>query len=379
VKTTPVGPLVGLKVLEFAGIGPVQLTGMLLADMGADVIRIDRPLGDHIGGLPYEILDRGRRSIVLDLRRADCVKTVLRLIERSHALIEGYRPGVMERLGIGPEVAMVRNPKLVYGRATGWGQSGPLAFTAGHDINFIAVAGALHAIGTREDGPIVPLNLIGDFGGGGMLLAVGVLSALYETRRSSRGQVVDAAMTDGTATLLSMIYTLRAAGKWSNDRQANLFDGGAPFYGTYQCADHHWIAIAPLEPKFYAAFLDVVGLDDPGFRAQMDRAMWPRLRDALTATFLGRTRQQWCELLEGTDVCFSPVLDLDEAPNHVHNVERQTYVKVDEVTQPAPAPRFSRTPGSIQHPPAARGADAAQILEELGLTKNEIASLVIMR
>jgi alpha-methylacyl-CoA racemase len=328
---------------------------MLLADMGAQVIRIDRLQGSDLLGLDYQILDRGRRSVALDLRRPEAVKAVLYLIEQSDVLIEGYRPGVMERLGIGPEVALARNPRLVYGRATGWGQSGPLARTAGHDINYIAVSGALHAIGTPESGPVIPLNLVGDLGGGGMLLAIGVLGALHERQRSGRGQVVDAAMTDGTAMLLGMIYSLRAAGKWSNQRQANLLDGGAPFYATYCCADDRWIAVGALEPKFYSTLLRALGLDEPAFREQMNRAMWPRLKRAFTGTFRARTRQQWCELLEGIDVCVAPVLDLDEAPNNAHNAQRGTYVKLDEVTQPAPAPRFSRTPAGIQRSPPAGG------------------------
>ncbi|MDB6087619.1 MAG: carnitine dehydratase [Gammaproteobacteria bacterium] len=375
-KARPTGPLVGLRVLEFAGVGPVQFTGMMLADMGAEITRIDRLEGGDTLGLPYDILDRGRRSVALDLRRPGCVDAVLRLVERSDALIEGYRPGVMERLGLGPDLALARNPKLVYGRVTGWGQSGPLARTAGHDINYIAVSGALHAIGTDKSGPIIPLNLVGDFGGGGMLLTVGLLAALHESQRSGRGQVVDAAMTDGTALLLGMIHSLRAAGQWSAARQANLLDGGAPFYGTYCCADDRWIAVGPLEPKFYAAFLRALGLDEPVFREQHNRAMWPRLKEALTVTFRGRTRQQWCELLTPADACVAPVLDLDEAPGHAHNAERGTYSRVDGVTQPAPAPRFSRTPGNIQGSPPVRGADTRKVLGELGLTESALALLL---
>jgi alpha-methylacyl-CoA racemase len=374
-KAQPLGPLVGLKVLEFAGVGPVQFSGMMLADMGAEITRIDRIEGGDTLNLQYDILDRGRRSVALDLRRPCCVDVVLRMAEQSDALIEGYRPGVMERLGLGPDVILARNPRLVYGRVTGWGQSGPLAGTAGHDINYIAVSGALHAIGTDASGPIIPLNLVGDFGAGGMLLTVGMLAALYESRRSGRGQVVDAAMTDGTALLLGMIHSLRAAGNWSNERQANLLDGGAPFYGTYRCADDRWIAVGPLEPKFYAPFLRALGLDEPVFREQHNRSMWPRLKEALAVTFRGQTRQQWCELLTGADVCVAPVLDLDEAPSHAHNVQRGTYLSVDGVTQPAPAPRFSRTPGSIQRSPPARGADTREVLGALGLTASALAEV----
>jgi alpha-methylacyl-CoA racemase len=340
------GTLDGLRVVEMEAIGPAPFCGMLLADMGADVVRIERAVRSDPLEL-REIFDRGRSTIEIDLKTPSGRDAALRLIDRADVLIEGFRPGVMERLGLAPDVCCARNPKLVYGRITGWGQTGPLAQAAGHDINYIALSGALHAIGTR-DAPIVPLNLVGDFGGGGMLLAFGVLCAVLEARRSGRGQVVDAAMTEGAALLMAMTYALTARGRWKDERAANLLDGGAPFYATYRCADGEWIALGALEPQFLAVLLEKVGIADPRFRPPVDRALWPALREALCDAFARKPRDEWQILLEGTDACFAPVLALDEAPRHPHNAARTAFVERCGVTEPAPAPRFSRTPGEAR-------------------------------
>ncbi len=359
------GPLTGLRVVEFAGIGPGPFCGMLLSDLGADVVRVDRE-----GGRPsskYDITARGRRSIALDLKSPEAIETCLKLIDKADALIEGFRPGVMERLGLGPEIALKRNPRLAYGRMTGWGQTGPLASAAGHDINYIALTGALHAIGTA-DRPTPPLNLVGDFGGGALYLALGLLAAVIHARASGEGQVVDCAMTDGAASLMAMFYGMQASGLWRDEREANLLDGGAHFYGTYRCADGAWVAIGSIEPRFYALLLEKAGLaTDPAFKAQMDRDGWPALRASLAAVIERRTRAEWCALMEGTDVCFAPVLSLAEAPKHAHNVARETFVEVEGVVQPAPAPRFSMTPGTVSGPPPAIGADGAAILADWGI------------
>ncbi len=336
------GPLKGIRIVEIASIGPGPFCAMMLADMGAEIIRVDRKGAKGVGS-EYDVLNRGRRSIELDLKRPDGVETLLRLVARADALIEGFRPGVMERLGLGPEVCFGRNQRLIYGRVTGWGQTGPLREAAGHDINYIALSGALHAIGHAGEKPVPPLNLVGDFGGGGMLLAFGVVCGILESRGSGKGQVVDAAMTDGAALQMAMIYGLKAAGKWSSQRGANLLDGGAHFYDTYECADKKFVAIGAIEPQFYALLLEKAGLSDPAFQMQMDATQWPYLKSRFAALFKTKTRDQWCELMEGTDVCFAPVLDLDEAPMHAHNKARGTFVEVDGVIQPAPAPRFSRT------------------------------------
>ncbi len=367
------GPLAGVRVVEFAGIGPVQFAGMMLADMGADVIRIDRTDAEPLLGLRYDILDRGRRSISLNLKEARGLEVAQRLLARADIMIEGFRPGVMERLGLDPESVLQRNPRLVYGRITGWGQTGPLAGRAGHDINYIAVTGALHAIGGRHGPPSIPLNLVGDFGGGGMLLLVGVLSALHQAKVSGRGQVVDAAMTDGVATLLAMIYSLKADGRWRCARESNLLDGGAPFYSTYVCADGGSVAVGPLEHRFFQKLLTALDIDPERYRDPRDESTWPSLRAEIAAAFKRRTRSEWCALLEGCDVCVAPVLDLEEAPRHPHSVARQTYVEVDGIAQPAPAPRFSGTPSRVGKSPPARGADTRTILKELGYTHSEIA------
>jgi alpha-methylacyl-CoA racemase len=359
-----------------AGIGPAPFAAMLFADMGAEVIRIDRkaPPGDGAFDTlkSYGFLNRGRRSLALDLKNPAGVAALLKLVGSADALIEGFRPGVMERLGLGPEVCLAARPALVYGRITGWGQSGPLAHTAGHDINYIALTGALHAIGT-PDQPLPPLNVVGDFGGGAMFLAFGVLAALLEARRSGQGQVVDAAMTDGAALLMAMQYSFKAMGHWNNTRAANLLDGGAPFYGTYRCSDGKWLAVGPIEPQFHDLLIEKMGLDQADFAARWDPASWPRLRSLLERAFSGRTRDAWCALLEHTDACVAPVLDLDEAPRHPHNVARRTFVTDAGVTQPAPAPRFSRTPPAIGRPaPRAAGEHSLEVLGDWGFTPAEI-------
>ena len=369
---TAQGPLKGVKVVELAGIGPGPFCGMLLSDLGADVVRIDRKGPGRAS--PADITARGRRSIALDLKRPEAVETCLRLMDSAEIIFEGFRPGVMERLGLGPDVALKRNPKLVYGRMTGWGQTGPLAQAAGHDINYIAISGALHAIGTGEK-PVPPLNLVGDFGGGALYLAFGLLAALTHARAPGQGPVVDTAMTDGAASLMSMFYGMKAMGVWNGERRANLLDGGAHFYDTYQCSDGKWIALGSIEPQFYALLLEKAGLTDPAFGAQMDRSAWPDLKAKLAAVIARKTRAEWTAIMEGTDICFGPVMDLDEAPLHPHNVARETFVTVAGVVQPAPAPRFSATPGQIQGPPPAIGADTDTALTDWGLSAGELAQL----
>jgi alpha-methylacyl-CoA racemase len=361
------GPLSGLKIVEFAGIGPGPFCGMLLSDLGADVVRIDR-IGGR-GGAKTDITARGRRSVALDLKDPAAVETALQLMDRADAAFEGFRPGVMERLGLGPDVALKRNPKLVYGRMTGWGQFGPYAEAAGHDINYIALTGALHAIGTA-DKPVPPLNLVGDFGGGALYLAFGLLAGVIHARAAGQGQVIDCAMTDGAASLMSMFYGMAASGMWSEDRRANMLDGGAPFYDTYECADGGWISLGSIEPQFYALLLEKAGLTDPALKAQMNRSEWPDLKAKVAAAIRTKTRDEWCAIMDATDVCFAPVLTLKEAPQHPHNAARKTFVEVDGVTQPAPAPRFSASPGAIQGPPPAIGAHTAEVLAEWGVAEH---------
>ena len=356
------GPLKGVKILEFAGIGPAPFCGMMLADMGAKVLRIERKEGRSF--LDFGTLSRGRRHVALDLKDPTSVATVLTLVEKADALIEGFRPGVMERLGLGPEICLVRNPRLVYGRMTGWGQYGPLASAAGHDINYIALSGVLHAIGPAGGPPIPPLNLVGDFGGGGMMLAYGLVCALLEARASGRGQVVDAAMSDGAALLMAAIYDLNSRDRWRDERGANFVDGGAHFYGAYECSDGKWVAIGSIEPQFYALLLEKCGISDPAFQAQWDQEQWPDLKTRLEEIFKTKTRAEWCELLEGTDVCFAPVLDLHEAPEHPHNQARQTFVEIDGIVQPAPAPRFSRTVPNLTPTPAEPEEDLDAVLKD---------------
>jgi len=374
------GPLKGIRVIEMVGIGPGPFCAMMLADMGAEVIRIDQKRRSAQAILPtqntrFDVLARGRRSLAIDLKKPGGAQAVLKLVAAADALIEGYRPGVMERLGLGPDVCLERKPALVYGRMTGWGQTGPLAQAAGHDLNYIALTGALHAMGRPGEPPSPPLNLVGDFGGGAMMLAFGMVCALLEVRSSGKGQVVDAAMTDGAALLTAMVYGFKAAGAWSNRRGANLLDGGAHFYDSYACADGKFVAVGSLEPQFYALLLELCGIEDPDFLAQMDVRRWPELKAKLAAVFKTKTRDQWCGLMEGTDACFAPVLDLDEAPMHPHNRARQTFIDLDGVVQPAPAPRFSRTPPEVGRPPAAAGEHSEEILAEWGWSGEEIAAM----
>ena len=372
------GPLAGLKIVELVGIGPGPFSAMLLADQGADVLRVHRvesvERGRDPGGIP--VIDRNRRSVGVDLKRPDGVETVLRLVDTADALLEGYRPGVTERLGIGPDVCLARNPALVYGRMTGWGQDGPLAQAAGHDIDYIALAGALAHFGRAGAKPTPPLNVIGDFGGGGMLLAYGVVCAILEARASGRGQVVDAAMVDGTATLMSMMWGLRQLGAFDEHaRGGNVLDTGAPFYDTYECADGSYIALGALEPQFYAELLDRTGLAAEDLPAQMDRDGWPRLRERFTELFRTKTRDEWCALLEDSDACFAPVLTMSEAAKHPHVQARDTIVDYDGVLQPAPAPRFSRTPGELRRPPARPGEHTDEALADWGFGRDELARL----
>lgn len=372
------GPLQGIRIVEFAALGPAPMGTMLLADLGAEVLRIERKAG--AGSRPsaelfepgIDILNRNRRVVALDLKRPEAIETVLRLLEGADALIEGFRPGVMERLGLGPEACLARNPRLVYGRMTGWGQSGAFAHAAGHDINYLSLSGALHAIGEPGRKPVVPLNLVAD-GGGAMLLALGVLAGLLEARGSGRGQVVDAAMTDGAALLMSMMYTLKAMGQWQQQRGSNLLDGGAHFYDTYQCRDGKWISVGAIEPQFYALLLAKTGIGDPDFDAQWDRERWPRLKDKLARVIAGRTRDEWCALFDGTDACVAPVLDMDEAPLHPHNRSRATFTEVGGVVQPAAAPRFSRTPPAAPRPP--QTASDPDVLLDWGLGASEVDTL----
>ncbi len=375
------GPLAGVRVVEMVGLGPCPFAAMMLADMGAEVIRIDRKAAPGAAnpfpmlGTKYDVMARGRRSLALDLKSPEGIQLLLELADKADVIIEGFRPGVMERLGAGPEVCLARNPKLVYGRVTGWGQHGPLAQAAGHDLNYVALTGMLQAMGREGEPPAPPLNLVGDFGGGAMMLAFGVVCALLEARKSGQGQVVDAAMTDGAALLGAMMYGMRAYGSWDLAREANLLDGGAPFYDTYACADGRFVSIGSIEPQFYALLLRLAGVTDPAFNDQMARAEWPSLKQKFAAVFKTRTRDEWCALMEGTDVCFAPVLDMDEAPRHPHNRARATFVDVDGVTQPAPAPRFSRTAPELGVPPALPGQHGGDILADWGWTADAVAAL----
>jgi alpha-methylacyl-CoA racemase len=372
------GPLEGLSVIEIAGIGPGPMACMLLADLGADVVRIDRTEASGLG-VPmaprFDVNARGRRSVALDLKQAAGVDAALRLIDRADVLVEGFRPGVAERLGLGPDLCLARNPGLVYGRMTGFGQTGPMAPMAGHDLNYIALTGVLDAIGPADGAPVPPLNLVGDYGGGAMFLAFGVLAALFERQRSGRGQVVDAAMVDGAASLASIFHGLRAGGLWGGGRGENLLDGGAPFYATYRCADGGFVAVGALEPKFFAAFAQGIGLDEAFVRGQYDRRRWPAMREAIAALLVAQTRDHWAVRFDGSDACVAPVLTLAEAPAHAHAQARQAYVEIDGVVQPGPAPRFSRSTPDRPRPAPALGADGAAVLQQAGFTEAEVAAL----
>jgi alpha-methylacyl-CoA racemase len=371
------GPLQGIRVLELGGIGPVPFAGMLLADMGAEVVRVQRVDSVARGVDPFAspVMDRGRRSVGLDLKSSAGVDCAVRLAAAADVVLEGFRPGVVERMGVGPDECLARNPRLVYGRMTGWGQDGPLAQAPGHDIDYIAVAGVLAHIGRRDAPPTPPLNLIGDFGGGGMLLGFGVMCALFEAQRSGQGQVVDAAMVDGAALLMAMIWGHKALGRWTDERGANIYDSGAPDYDVYETSDGEYVAFGAREPKFFAALLARLGLADAGLPEQSDRDGWGELHDAIAAVIVTRTRDEWTAELEGAEVCFAPVLRMDEAVHHPHIVARGTLVEHEGLVQPAPAPRLSHTPGALGSPMPRPGADTDAVLGEWGFTPAEVAQL----
>lgn len=376
-----VGPLAGYRIVEIAGIGPGPFAAMMLADMGAEVIRVERTQavrGPAPGEPHYDVLLRGRRNIAIDLKQPDGLETLLALIEQADALIEGFRPGVMERLGVGPDICLQRNPKLVFGRMTGWGQQGPYSTVAGHDINYIALAGALAHFARAGEVPVPPLNMVGDFGGGGMFLAYGVVCALLEAQKSGKGQVIDAAMVDGVAVLMSMFWAFRQVGHFNeNEPGTNLLDTGAHFYDVYQCADGKYVSIGSIEPQFYAVLLEKTGLtNDPAFAQQMDSSRWPALKVRLAEVMRTKTSHEWCALMEGTDICFAPVLTMSQAAQHPHNIERKTFIDIAGVTQPAPAPRFSRTPGTVPAPPAHPGQHSREILADWGFAESDIESLL---
>ena len=370
------GPLAGLRVVELQGIGPGPFCGMMLADMGAEIIRVDRSAAVGSGARTADVLARGRKSIAVDLKNPQGVETVLKLVETADVLLEGFRPGVTERLGLGPDVCLERNPKLVYGRMTGWGQTGTMAHAAGHDINYISLSGVLHAIGEAGSRPTPPLNLVGDFGGGGMLLAFGIVAALYERGVSGKGQVIDAAMTDGSALLANSIFGLMGQGVWNHNRGSNLLDGGAHFYGTYETKDARFVSIGSIEPQFYALLLEKTGLDqDPELAKQMSRDDWPKLREKLAAVLATKTRDEWDEIMLGTDICYAPILNFDEAVAHPHNQARNTFVASADIVQAAPAPRFSRTEPELPEPPVAPGEHSEEVLVSMGLDAAAIAEL----
>lgn len=372
------GPLAGVRIIELAGIGPGPMCAMLFADLGATVLRIDRVQPSGLGverPLRFNLLLRGRRALALDLKSAGGKALALKLVEKADALIEGFRPGVAERLGLGPEDCRARNPRLVYGRVTGWGQEGPLAQAAGHDLNYIALTGALHAIGRRGQPPTPPLNLLADYAGGALYLAFGVVCAILDARRSGEGQVVDAAMIDGVASLMAAFQGMVAAGLASHQRGTNTTDSGAPFYDVYECADGKWVSIAAIEPKFYAELLARLGIDPAEMPPQRDRAHWPEARERLASLFKTRSRDDWCAVLEGTDACFAPVLNTDEATAHPHHRARGTYVAIDGIAQPAPAPRFSRSRPDLPMPPQPASPETAEAALAGWLDPAEIAAL----
>ncbi len=369
------GPLDGYRILEIAGIGPGPFCAMVLSDLGAEVVRIDRRA--YAGrGSKFDVLNRGRRSLAMDLKRPEAIAAMLDMVEQADGLIEGFRPGVMERLGLGPDVCLERNPKLVFGRMTGWGQHGTIAHAAGHDINYIALTGVLHSIGNAGCKPVPPVNLVGDFGGGGMLLALGVVAGLLEAQKSGRGQVVDAAMTDGSALLLASVFGMHASGAWTDDRGSNMLDSGGHFYDTYECADGEYVSVGSLEPQFYALLREKAELTGSEWDDHIvNRDRWPELSARLAEVFRAKTREEWCEIMEGSDVCFAPVLSIDEAVAHPHNRARQTFVEVEGVPQPAPAPRFSRTTVAVQGPPPKAGEHSDAVLADWGFSDQQINAM----
>lgn len=359
------GPLKGVRVIEIGGIGPGPFAGMLLADMGAEVVVVERKAMPGLK-LP-DCSRRGKKSIVLNLKSEEGVATLLQMIEKADILFEGFRPGVMEKLGLGPDICLKRNPKIIYGRMTGWGQTGPLAYAAGHDINYISLSGALYAMGRKSEKPVPPLNLVGDYGGGSMFLVMGILAALHERTQSGKGQVIDAAMTEGSANLMAMFNSLHAMNMWKNERGANLLDTGAHFYDTYETKDGKYVSIGSIEPQFYALLIEKAKLDPALFGGQNDQSQWQILKDKLTEVFKSKTRDEWCEIMEGTDVCFAPVLDFIEAQQHPHMVDRKAYIDVEGMTQPAPAPRFSRTPSEVNRGAPAPGQDQDEVMNSWGV------------
>jgi alpha-methylacyl-CoA racemase len=375
------GPLEGVKIVELAGIGPAPFCAMLLSDMGAEIIRVDRAasVGQDVGregeDARFGLMQRGRRNIAVDLKNPDGVAAVLRLIDQADGLIEGFRPGVMERLGLGPDVCLKRNPKLVFGRMTGWGQDGPIAHTAGHDINYIALSGALYCIGPMGGPPVPPLNLVGDFGGGALYLAMGMLAGVISARTTGKGQVIDCSMVEGAASLMMMMYGALAAGAWNETRASNRTDGGAPYYRVYETKEGEHVAIGSIEPQFYAQLLQHTGLADEPLPAQTDRTGWPDMHQRLARIFKTKTREEWTAIMEQTDICFAPVLRMSEAMHHPHNIHRGSFVEVDGVAQPGPAPKFLGTPSRVQGPPARIGQNTTDILRDWGFSANEIAAL----
>lgn len=376
------GPLSGLRVIEFVGLGPCPFAAMMLADMGADVIRIERPAKNGatnpypILGTRFDVMARNRRSLALDLKQPQAVGLLLDLVARAEVLMEGFRPGVMERLGLGPDICMERNPRLVYTRVTGWGQHGPLNRAAGHDLNYLALSGLLPSMGRPGTTPPPPLNLIGDFGAGGMMSAFGIACGVMHARATGQGQVVDSAMLDGCNLLGAMIYGFHAMGHWSSERGRNWIDGGAPYYDTYACADDMLIAIGPIEPEFYRILCHLCGADDPIFEQINEVARWPEIKSKMIDLFLQKTREEWCELLEGTDACFAPVMSLNDAPNHPQNIARNNFIEISGVTQPAPAPRFQHTPGKVNLPPPQPGEHNMEILIEWGIDRVRVDNLI---